>query len=118
MHALVSAYEAAGGPGRVTRAEDFGLTIAQLHHIGRYQVLGWLNARDPEARARAHAGVAEFVDDPFRHADVERLLGWLRSKPGDSARGSRVGSTGSLSRLGGLACPPHSPTISSPSNTT
>ena len=55
--ALVAAYEAAGGPGRVTRAEDFGLTIAQLHHIGRYQVLGWLHARDPEARARAHAGV-------------------------------------------------------------
>ena len=67
-HALVSAYEAAGGPGRVTRAEDFGLTIAQLHHIGRYQVLGWLNARDPEARARAHAGVAEFVDEPFLRA--------------------------------------------------
>ena len=77
VHALVAAYEAAGGPGRVTRAEDFGLTIAQLHHIGRYQVLGWLNARDPEARARAHAGVAEFVDEPFLRADVERLLGWL-----------------------------------------
>ena len=26
VHALVAAYEAAGGPGRVTRAEDFGLT--------------------------------------------------------------------------------------------
>ena len=78
VRALVSAYEAAGGPARVTRAEDFGLTIAQLHHIGRYQVLGWLNARDPEARARAHAGVAEFVDEPFVRGDVERLLGWLQ----------------------------------------
>jgi Ser/Thr protein kinase RdoA (MazF antagonist) len=77
VHQLVSAYEAGGGPGRVTRAEDLGLTIAQLHHIGRYQVLGWLNARDPEARARAHAGVAEFVDDPFLRGDVDRLLGWL-----------------------------------------
>jgi hypothetical protein len=77
VRALVSAYDAAGGPGRITRAEDFGLTIAQLHHIGRYQVLGWLDARDPEARARAHAGVAEFVDDPFLRADVDRLLGWL-----------------------------------------
>jgi Ser/Thr protein kinase RdoA (MazF antagonist) len=78
VHALVSAYEAAGGPGRVTCAEDFGLTIAQLHHIGRYQVLGWLNARDPEARARAHVAVAEFVDEPFVRGDVERLLVWLR----------------------------------------
>ncbi len=77
VHALVSAYEAAGGPGRVTCAEDFGLTIAHLHHIGRYQVLGWLNARDPEARARAHVAVAEFVDEPFVRGDVERLLGWL-----------------------------------------
>ena len=79
LHALVAAYEGAGGSGRVTAAEDFGLTIAQLHHIARYQVLGWLNARDPEARARAHAGVAEFVDDPFLVGDVERLLGWLRA---------------------------------------
>jgi Ser/Thr protein kinase RdoA (MazF antagonist) len=75
--ALLAAYESAGGPGRVTRAEDFGLTIAQLHHIGRYQVLGWLHARDPESRARAHAGVAESVDDPFLVDDVERLVGWV-----------------------------------------
>lgn len=77
LHALVAAYEEAGGSGRVSRAEDFGVTIAQLHHIGRHQVLGWLHARDPEARARAHAGVEEFVGDPFRVVDVERLLGWL-----------------------------------------
>ena len=40
--------------------------------------IGWLGARDPEARARAHAGVAEFVDDPFLPDDVSRMLGWLR----------------------------------------
>ncbi len=79
LHALVEAYEDAGGPGRVSRAEDFGVTVAQLHHIGRHQVLGWLRARDPEARARAHAGVEEFVGDPFLVGDVERLLGWLRA---------------------------------------
>ena len=77
LHALVTAYEEAGGPGRVSRAEDFGVTVAQLHHIGRHQVLGWLHARDPESRARARAGVEEFVGDPFRVADVGRLLGWL-----------------------------------------
>jgi Ser/Thr protein kinase RdoA (MazF antagonist) len=78
--ALVAAYDAAGGPGRVTRAEDFAMTIAQLHHIGRYQVLGWLHAQDPEARARAHAGVREFVDDPLTVEVVERLVGWVAGK--------------------------------------
>ncbi len=80
--ALVTAYEGAGGVGRVTRAEDFGLTIAQLHHIGRYQVLGWLQAQDPEARARAHAGVREFVDEPLTVEVVERLVGWVQDKTG------------------------------------
>jgi Ser/Thr protein kinase RdoA (MazF antagonist) len=79
VHRLLSAYDKAGGPGRLTSAEDFGLTVAQLHHIGRYQVLGWINARDPEARARAHAGVAEFLDDPFLPDDVQRILDWSRS---------------------------------------
>ncbi len=77
LRSLVAAYEAAGGTGRIRVPADFGQTIAQLHHIGRHQVLGWLRARDPEARARAHAGVREFVDEPFLVADVERLVGWL-----------------------------------------
>lgn len=76
LAALVTAYESGGGAGRVRAAEDFGLTIAQLHHIARYQVLRWLEARDPEARARAYAGVREFVDDPFLVRDVERLVRW------------------------------------------
>jgi Ser/Thr protein kinase RdoA (MazF antagonist) len=82
VDALLTAYEWAGGAGRVTRPEDFGLTIAQLHHIGRYQVLGWLNARDPESRARAHAGVREFVDDPLTVDVVARLVGWATGKTG------------------------------------
>ena len=76
FEAVVAAYEAGGGPGRVRAAEDFGLTIAQLHHIARFQVLGWLGARDPGARARAHAGVREFVDDPLLVPDVERMVRW------------------------------------------
>jgi Ser/Thr protein kinase RdoA (MazF antagonist) len=74
--ALVAAYEAAGGPGRVRVPEDFGVTVAQLHHIARFQVLGWLRARDPEARARAHAAVREFVDEPLTVSWVERLVSW------------------------------------------
>ena len=74
--ALVTAYEGAGGPGRVRSAEDFGMTVAQLHHIARYQVLGWLSARDPEARARAHAGVLEIVDEPLTVPWIQRLVSW------------------------------------------
>jgi hypothetical protein len=70
----VTAYEAAGGPGRVRSTEDFGVTVAQLHHIARYQVLGWLNARDPEARARAHAGVRELVDEGLTVPWIQRLV--------------------------------------------
>ena len=77
--ALVAAYESGGGTGRVRAAEDFGLTIAQLHHIARYQVLRWLEARDPEGRARAYAAVREFVDDPLLVPDVERLVRWASS---------------------------------------
>ena len=56
IRSLAAAYAEAGGAGRVTRREDFGLPVAQLHHICRFQIQGWLAARDPEARARAHAG--------------------------------------------------------------
>jgi Ser/Thr protein kinase RdoA (MazF antagonist) len=76
LAALVTAYESGGGTGRVRAAEDFGLTIAQLHHIARYQVLRWLEPRDPMTQARAYAGVREFVDDPLLVPDVERLVRW------------------------------------------
>ncbi len=77
LETLVTAYHQAGGRARVRAPEDFGVTIAQLHHICRHHVLGWLHARDAEARARAHAGVEEFVGDPFLRPDVDRLVGWL-----------------------------------------
>lgn len=76
VEALVAAYESAGGPARVRRAEDLGVAVAQLHHIGRYQVLGWLRARDPGSRTRAHAGVRELLDQPLTVAWVERLVAW------------------------------------------
>ena len=74
--ALVTAYDAAGGPARVRGPEDFGVAVAQLHHIGRYQVLGWLHARDPEARARAHAAVRELLDEPLTVPWIHRLVSW------------------------------------------
>ena len=78
--ALVTAYEATpAAPGRVTRAEDFGLTIAQLHHIGRHHVTGLAARPRPggsRPRPRRRPGVRR---RPFLLRDVERLLGWLES---------------------------------------
>ena len=71
---LYSAYVAAGGPGRVTRREDLGMTVAQLHHIGHRHLDMWLTAADPEARARSLAGVQEFLGQPLLLADVDRLV--------------------------------------------
>jgi hypothetical protein len=71
---LYDAYVAAGGSGRVTGREDFGMTVAQLHHIGHRHLTMWLAAADPEARARSLAGVEEFLAEPFLLPDVDRLV--------------------------------------------
>ena len=72
---LHDAYVAAGGPGRVTARDDLALTVAQLHHIGHRHLTMWVAAHDPEARARSHAGVEEFLGQPLLLADVDRLVG-------------------------------------------
>ncbi len=71
---LHEAYLTAGGTGRVTAREHFGMTVAQLHHIGHRHLTMWVAARDPEARARSLAGVEEFLAEPFLLADVDRLV--------------------------------------------
>jgi thiamine kinase-like enzyme len=78
---LYDAYLAAGGPGRVSAREDLALTVAQLHHIGHRHLTMWVTARDPEAKARALAGVEEFLDRPFLLADVDRLVAAVTSTP-------------------------------------
>jgi hypothetical protein len=75
---LYDAYGAAGGPGRISGPTDFGLTVAQLHHIGHRHLSMWLAARDPEARARSLAGVEEFLGQPLLLADVDRLVAAVR----------------------------------------
>jgi aminoglycoside phosphotransferase (APT) family kinase protein len=69
-----AAYRDAGGPGRVTGAEDLALTVAELHHIGHRHLTMWLAARDAEARARSLAGVEEFLAQPLLLPEVERLV--------------------------------------------
>ena len=63
--ALLAAYTAAGGPGRLDRPSRCSMVIAQLGHIGERCCRLWLDATTPAARARAAAGVEEFVG-PYR----------------------------------------------------
>lgn len=79
LRTLAAAYAETGGPGRVTGREDFALTVAQLHHIAVHQIRGWLGARDPEGRARAHAAVRELLDEPLLLDGIDRILDELAS---------------------------------------
>jgi Ser/Thr protein kinase RdoA (MazF antagonist) len=74
LHLLYDAYREAGGPGRITGRDSFAMTVAQLHHIGHRHLTMWVAARDPEARARSHAGVQEFLGGPLLLTDVDRIL--------------------------------------------
>lgn len=78
---LYDAYRAAGGPGRITGRADFGLTVAQLHHIGHRHLTMWLAAQDPEGRARSLAGVEEFLGEPFLLADLDRIASAVTGSP-------------------------------------
>jgi Ser/Thr protein kinase RdoA (MazF antagonist) len=74
LRLLYDAYREAGGPGRVTGRDTFAMTVAQLHHIGHRHLTMWVAARDPEARARSHAGVQEFLGESLLLSDVDRIL--------------------------------------------
>lgn len=72
--ALYRAYRSAGGPAELTRPGDFTMPVAVLHHLVELGATQWLAAAGDLARTRATTRVREFTDDPFRLADVERLL--------------------------------------------
>jgi Ser/Thr protein kinase RdoA (MazF antagonist) len=74
QRALYDAYLAAGGPGRIHDRTDFGLVVAELHHIGHRHLTMWVAARDPEARARSSAGVEEFLGSPLLLPDIDHVL--------------------------------------------
>jgi Ser/Thr protein kinase RdoA (MazF antagonist) len=71
---LYDAYIAAGGPGRLRDRTDLGLAVAELHHIGHRHLTMWLDAHDPEARARSVSGIDEFLAEPLLLPDVDALL--------------------------------------------
>ena len=72
--ALVEAYRAAGGPGRLTRRGDFSMLIAQLGHIAEHAANAWLTATDADARADAAAWVDELLGDPHTRRVLADLL--------------------------------------------
>lgn len=80
--ALLSAYEAAGGPGRLRRRGQFSMLIAQLGHITEIAARDWLtpNTRSPR-RADAEAWINEVLDEPHTRALLDGLLQAGRGEP-------------------------------------
>jgi Ser/Thr protein kinase RdoA (MazF antagonist) len=72
--ALYDAYVDAGGPGRITRPEDFSMAIAQLGHILERQCANWLTATSAEERRHAEAAIDEFVSRPLTRPVIDEIL--------------------------------------------
>jgi Ser/Thr protein kinase RdoA (MazF antagonist) len=74
IRTLHAAYVDAGGPGRVTRAGDFTMLVAQTAHIARMGCQRWLAADTDEARTDNADWVAQHLDDPITIEVVDALL--------------------------------------------
>jgi Ser/Thr protein kinase RdoA (MazF antagonist) len=72
--ALCNAYVARGGPGRVSRLEQFSMAIAQLGHILEISCQRWLSAASADDRALNEGRVAEFIDKPLSRRVMEQIL--------------------------------------------
>jgi Ser/Thr protein kinase RdoA (MazF antagonist) len=73
--AFVDAYQAAGGPGEVTRRGHFSMLVAMLGHITELAGKDWLepNRRSP-SRADSAAWIGETLDEPHTRALLDGLL--------------------------------------------
>jgi aminoglycoside phosphotransferase (APT) family kinase protein len=72
---LYGSYVEAGGPGCVSRREDFSMVVAQLGHIGEMAVATWL-APDTSAaeRERRAPRIEEFVSTAVTRAVIDGIL--------------------------------------------
>jgi hypothetical protein len=72
---LYRSYVEAGGPGRVSRREDFSMVVAQLGHIGEMAVATWL-APDTSAAERDGRAprIEEFVSTAVTRAVIDGIL--------------------------------------------
>lgn len=80
VQALYDSYIAAGGPGRITRPEDFSMAIAQLGHILEMHCANWLNTTSVAERGHAEADIDEFISRPFTRAVIDQILVALGSR--------------------------------------
>lgn len=73
--ALMSAYQAAGGPATVARPGHFSMLIAQLGHIAQIAATDWLepNVRNPHP-ADAAEWIGEILDEPHTREVLGALL--------------------------------------------
>lgn len=72
--ALIAAYRAADGPARIVGRGSFSMAVCQLGHIGERAAQMWLDAPDAEARSRAEANLAEFLDLGLTVDGVDSLV--------------------------------------------
>ncbi len=76
---LVRAYEAAGGPARITTAEDFAMAVAVQGHLIRFYARRWLESKDPEdverSRWRLETGLGPALLTP---RSIETLVRGVR----------------------------------------
>ena len=75
--ALYAAYVDAGGPARVSRAEDFSMAVAQLGHILQWQCENWLSAGSSAGRQHAEAAVRDLAARPLTRRVIDRMVGAL-----------------------------------------
>ena len=86
---LISAYVAAGGPGRISGRGTFSMAIAQLGHIGERACRIWLDTDDPNERRRIEANVEEFLQARLSIAGIDLLIAAARAA--ESSAPSRCG---------------------------
>ena len=77
---LYRGYLEAGGPGRVSRREDFSMAIAQIGHIGERAIAAWLAPETPVAeRDRWVPRIEEFVTLALTRPEIDGILAALGS---------------------------------------
>ena len=74
MRALLTAYDAAGGPARLAGPEDASTVVAQLGHITEIGCRRWLASTTDADRAHHEAWVREYLDEPLTRRAIEVML--------------------------------------------
>jgi Ser/Thr protein kinase RdoA (MazF antagonist) len=75
---LYAAYRAAGGPGRLTRREDFTMVIAQFGHFWEQSVAAYVApGASEEIRNHSLGRIDEGLSTPLRVEHMDQVLDWV-----------------------------------------